>query len=732
MNRKSKSTRAFFLVAIVMTWVAVCLMTGTRRVSGAAIFTVTNTGDNGGVNPAPGAGTGTLRQAIIDANATAGADTINFQGVSGSITLAAALPAITEGLTIDGPGANGVTVSAPAGTTTIRIFDISGTITVAISGLTMANGNVTALGGTDDHGGIIRITNATVTLTNCAIINGQAGEAGGIEVNPGNLTIKGCTVAGNISTVSAGGGLLAFGPGTLSITNSTFSGNHSATTGGALELVSGGVIATIASSTFTANIATNSGGIFNLNQSLTVKGTIIAGNSGSIPDVNQFTSAGSNLIGNNTGTTITNQMPSDKVGTGAAPIDPVLGPLTDNGGQTNTHALLSGSPAIDAVADCTDVAMNPITDDQRGFARPIDGDGNGIPLCDIGAFEAPLCTSDIAPPSITCPANITVLNAANQCSAVVNYTTPTGSDICSKTTTVCSPVSGSIFLVGTTTVTCTATDGSGNSATCSFTVTVNDTQPPSITCPANITQSTDPNLCSAIVSYPAPTVSDNCPGVGAPVCSPASGSIFPKGTTTVTCTVSDAASNTSTCSFTITVNDTQPPTITCPANVTAVSAVSCPPTSSSAVTYPPPTVSDNCPGVTAACNPPSGSILPVGTTTVTCTATDTSGNTASCSFTVAVFNGRLQDDSNPQNVLLFNTTTGDYILCCGGMRFSGRGLALLKGCVFTLQHNPPDRRLLVNVDFSQNKGTASLQFPPGTIKCTIIDRNMANDTSICP
>jgi hypothetical protein len=122
----------------------------------------------------------------------------------------------------------------------------------------------------------------------------------------------------------------------------------------------------------------------------------------------------------------------------------------------------------------------------------------------------------------------------------------------------------------------------------------------------------------------------------------------------------------------------------------------------------------------------------VGTTTVTCTATDTAGLTATCSFTVTVFNGRLQDDSNPSNVVLFNTTTGDYTFCCGGTVFTGKGTAILKGCVFSLQHNPSDRRLLVMVDYSQKKGTASLQFPPGALKCTITDRNMMDDSSKCP
>src|SRR5262244_2100048 len=111
MKRKTRSIRASVSLAIIVTWVALCLMTGTRRVS-ATTFTVTNTGDNGGVNPAPGAGTGTLRQAIVDANAMAGADIINFAaGVTGTITLGSALPPITQDVTIHGPGASVLTVS---------------------------------------------------------------------------------------------------------------------------------------------------------------------------------------------------------------------------------------------------------------------------------------------------------------------------------------------------------------------------------------------------------------------------------------------------------------------------------------------------------------------------------------------------------------------------------------------------------------------------------------------
>ncbi|HKQ07966.1 MAG TPA: HYR domain-containing protein [Blastocatellia bacterium] len=243
-----------------------------------------------------------------------------------------------------------------------------------------------------------------------------------------------------------------------------------------------------------------------------------------------------------------------------------------------------------------------------------------------------------------------------------------------------------------------------------------------ITCPANITQSNDPNQCGAVVNYPAPTAS----GCGTVTCSPASGSFFPKGTTTVTCTTAGPS-----CSFTITVNDTQPPTITCPANQTAVTAQTCPFTNAATVTFPSPTASDNCPSVTVACTPPSGSTFALGTTTVTCTATDTSGNTATCSFTVTVFSGCLQDDANPGNVVLFNLATGDYRYCCNGTAFTGRGKVSIRGCIVQIDQSATDRRVQIKADFAAKTGTASLQIPVGTIRCTISDRNTTNNTCAC-
>src|SRR5205085_2833348 len=173
-----------------------------------------------------------------------------------------------------------------------------------------------------------------------------------------------------------------------------------------------------------------------------------------------------------------------------------------------------------------------------------------------------------------------------------------------------------------------------HTSSCSFTVTVADNQGPVFSnCPMNLVKGNDSGQCTAVATY-APTASDVCDGARTVTCMPASGTAFPKGVTTVTCTASDASSNSNSCSFTVTVNDTENPTIMCPANQTANSPSGNP----IPVTYPAPTVNDNCPGASFMCSPASGSNFAVGTTTVTCTASDTATppNPAMCQFTVTV------------------------------------------------------------------------------------------------
>lgn len=234
------------------------------------------------------------------------------------------------------------------------------------------------------------------------------------------------------------------------------------------------------------------------------------------------------------------------------------------------------------------------------------------------------------------------LSGINSGSGVVTITYQTPPHTVTQTAGLSS---GSVFPVGTTTNTFEVRDGSNNLiSTCSFDVTVNDTEKPTINCPANITKNNDPDQCGAVVTYAA-TAGDNCPGVSVSY-SPASGSFFPVGTTTVTATATDAHNNSSSCTFTVTIADAQNPSIQCPASITKNND---PNQCGAVVTYAA-TASDNCPGVSVSYSPASGSFFPVGTTTVTATATDGVGRTASCTFTVTV------NDNEDPNAVCKNIT----------------------------------------------------------------------------
>ncbi|MFN0034244.1 MAG: HYR domain-containing protein [Saprospiraceae bacterium] len=265
--------------------------------------------------------------------------------------------------------------------------------------------------------------------------------------------------------------------------------------------------------------------------------------------------------------------------------------------------------------------------------------------------------ADNQAPNITCPANIIRSTDPNLCSAVVNYTTPIVSDNCSGASAALVPpslASGSAFPKGIRFVTWEATDGVGNTKRCTFTVTVNDTQKPTIACPPNKTQGTDLDLCSAVVHYNDPVPADNCPNATAMHLSGGiSGAQFPKGQTTVIWKASDEAGNTKTCTFKITVNDTQAPSISCPGNQ---SKNTDPGLCSAVVVYNTPTATDNCtpplPTVAKVSGPASGSPFSIGTTNVVWKATDASGNTKTCSFKVTVTDNELPKIVCPDPVVV--------------------------------------------------------------------------------
>ncbi|MHB8651344.1 MAG: HYR domain-containing protein, partial [Gaiellaceae bacterium] len=166
---------------------------------------------------------------------------------------------------------------------------------------------------------------------------------------------------------------------------------------------------------------------------------------------------------------------------------------------------------------------------------------------------------DTTPPALSLPSAITA-EATGPSGAVVSYSASASDLVDGPVTPVCSPASGSTFPLGTTTVTCTATDAAGNHSSGTFSVTVQDTTPPALSLPSAITaEATGPS--GAVVSYSA-SASDLVDGPVTPVCSPASGSTFPLGTTTVTCTATDAAGNHSSGTFSVLVQDTTPPAVT--------------------------------------------------------------------------------------------------------------------------------------------------------------------------
>jgi len=310
-------------------------------------------------------GLGSLRQAILDANNTPGDDTIAVS-VTGTINLAGALPSLSTNIDIEGPGANLLTVQQEKWTypNFYRIFTVPSGATVTLSGLTISKGWRTQ-GADISNSGTLTVNNATIS----GGWNGGNAVGGGIY-NDGTLTLNSSTVIGNNG--DSGGGI--YNDGMLALNNSTVSAN----VGDGGGIYNDGT-ATLNNSTISNNSTVWGGGGGVLNGgTLHTRNTIIAGNTfdsdiGLLPDdlAGDLGSLGHNLIGNTSGGSGFRTDLGDKLN-----VDPLLGPLQDNGGPTFTYALLPGSPALDA-GDNKDAPLF----DQRGFARIVNG------TIDIGAYE---------------------------------------------------------------------------------------------------------------------------------------------------------------------------------------------------------------------------------------------------------------------------------------------------------------------------------------------------------
>lgn len=250
-------------------------------------------------------------------------------------------------------------------------------------------------------------------------------------------------------------------------------------------------------------------------------------------------------------------------------------------------------------------------------------------LCATAAHTA---MAQVRPPvTIECPRDL-IVACTNPAGRVVNFTATAESTAGDIRSIACQPPSGSVFGAGVTTVQCVATDALGNTAMCSFTITVRDTQPPVLQVPAPIQVECAPPAGVPVVFNV--TATDTCDTNVIAICTPPSGSVFSNGVTTVRCLARDGAGNLGTNSFTVTVgtNDLTPPFLAVPASVNAI----CEDASGAVVTFGV-EAGDACsPSVTLVCGPPSGSKFPIGTTIVTCVATDRAGNTNGSTFPVQV------------------------------------------------------------------------------------------------
>ncbi len=417
-----------------------------------ASFTVTNLLDFG---------TGSLRQAILDANGLGGADNILFDpGLSGgTINLTGGELLITDDLAINGLGADFLSVDAGGFS---RVFNIDdgdddNFLDVLLDGLTITGGGVQAFS-EEGGGGIfnaenLAVSNSTISGNNAffdtggilnsgdltitkSIISGNSSfyDAAGIS-NSGELTLTNSSISGNIGNFGTGGisnlgdltvinssisgnfsvydAAVISNSGEVSVTNSSISGNSSffstsVTNSGELTVTNSTISGnssffstsvtnsgelTVTNSTISGNSSFFNSSLTNYSNGLaTISNSIIAGNTNSqiynntSADVSgDFTSNGFNLIGDISGSNgFDNDLTFASLG-GISIGDVIDTNLADNGGFTLTHALIAGSPAIDA-GNNDDIS---VPTDQRGagFDRIVDGNNDTIAIVDIGAFE---------------------------------------------------------------------------------------------------------------------------------------------------------------------------------------------------------------------------------------------------------------------------------------------------------------------------------------------------------
>lgn len=511
----------------------------------AATITVNTTDDEKNVD-----GDCSLREAIIAANtdtpvdactAGSGADTINvptgiynlsLSGTGEDAGLTGDLD-ITQPVNIFGDGVTDTIINS---ITNDRVFDLIVAGAVHLNGLTIQNGNAGAQGGggirntgsqlilsdsrltsnrADDQGGGLYVTLGTLTLVNSRIDNNTSANGGGLALAYSTGLIAESLIHGNTAlnldlNFDGVGGGIAVGAGPLTLRNSTVSNNFAARHGG-------GLYSTFHLDLYNVTIANNmahvggvstggdGGGVFFTDAyvpdvKFIARNSLLANNtdlsvSTKHPDCSgTLTSEGYNLIQDTTGCVVEGDV-AGLLSNATA----LIGPLQDNGGHLHTHALLAGSPAIDAgnPLGCKEQTGNQLSWDQRGFPRPVDGDKNGNAACDIGAFEyappfnAPTATQTLTPSTtatFTKTATGTIIASATHTPSPTRTVTATHTATRTSTATA-TRTNTPIFVPPTNTKTFTATP------TASATKTPSNT--PTRTPTRNCTPSADNPPCTA-------------------------------------------------------------------------------------------------------------------------------------------------------------------------------------------------------------------------------------------
>jgi CSLREA domain-containing protein len=329
-----------------------------------------------------------LREAVRAANAAAGANTIivpagtyTLTRMGSDDTAVAGDLDLTDEVTIIGSGATSTIITSGSGWNQ-RIVHVL-TTNATLENLTLQNGYDSAA----SNGAAIKTIDSALMLADVILKdNYTAGGGGAIYMSGGSLDIMNSAIINNSADVDGGGIYIYNNSGAVALTNVTISGNSAKGNGGGLVYNASGKTLSLLNTTISNNTADsdtnnsgNAGGLYRVAGTVMLKNTILAGNLDSStttirPDCSgTVQSQGHNLIGSNTGCTITPQG-GDQIGTSSNPLNPQLGALADNGGNTLTHSLLPDSPAINA----GDNNGCPLID-QRGYSRDA--------TCDTGAFE---------------------------------------------------------------------------------------------------------------------------------------------------------------------------------------------------------------------------------------------------------------------------------------------------------------------------------------------------------